>query len=220
MYGNDTEDYYYQKPWYNVVNYVIYSDFMKKYNPFVEPRSYDALRYIRQAPWYGETPRTTWVDGIIDYTYYKHNNKTIGHFDMHENRKNKPFKDFKGGNTAFNQHIPFKYPTLQPIYCPRGCSQEIKKYKSCVIAKKDSKKCFDEKINVMEICPKWALELYRERKRIHLRNVLIDNTTYRRAMSVSPYNQGRSLTDIKEKRDWSYGTSDNMRTDGYRLVFI
>ena len=45
----------------------------------------------------------------------------------------------------------------------------------------------NEKINIMEVCPKWTLELLREKKRNLMRATLIDNQTYRRAMEVSEY---------------------------------
>ena len=51
----------------------------------------------------------------------------------------------------------------------------------------------------MEVCPKWVLETLREKKRFAMRATLIDNQTYRRAMKVSDYNQGRSLRTIKKE---------------------
>jgi hypothetical protein len=208
------EDYFMQKPHYNLFNKFIYSDFMKKYNPFLELRSYHPLIQTRMAPWYGRVPQATWVDGILDYSYNKHNYKTIGHFDMHENRKNKPFKQQDGGDKTHGSRIPPVRPGYRYIYYPKGCREEISKYKSCVSNHRDEE-CVNQKINVMEICPKWALELLRERKRVLLRATLIDNETYRRAMSVSPYNQGRSLSDIKVEKKWSSGHVQNLRSDGY-----
>lgn len=209
------QDYYMQKPHYNLFNKFIYSDFMKKYNPFLELRSYHPLLQTRLAPWYGRVPQATWVDGVLDYTYNKHNYKTIGHFDMHENRKNKPFKQQDGGNKTFGSRLPPTRPGYRPIFYPKGCREEIAKYRICVNNKNSSEACMNEKINIMEICPKWVLELLREKKRIHMRAVLIDNETYRRAMSVSPYNEGRSLRDIKKEKTWSDGTVQNLRSDGY-----
>ena len=214
MINNSNEDYFMQKPHYNAINKILYSDFMKKYNPFLELRSYHPLLFSRMAPWYGRPPLATWVDGVLDYSYNKHNNKTIGHFDMHENRKNKPFKQQDGGNKTRGSRLPPVRPGYKPIYYPKGCGIEIKKYKECVNIKNDALKCMDQKINIMEICPKWVLELLREKKRIIMRATLIDNETYRRAMSVSPYNNDRSLNDIKEERTWEYGKPENLRSDG------
>lgn len=70
------------------------------------------------------------------------------------------------------------------------------------------------KISIMEICPDHVLEGYREKKKWSLRAKAIDNQTYRRAMQVSEYNKGRSVSDLKLK-DSSYGLAKNMRSDSY-----
>lgn len=189
-------DYFIQRPHHNFFNKIFYSDFMKRYNPLHEWRSYHPLYHQRLANWYGVAPHSTWVDGSIDYTYDKYNQSTIGHFHMHENRKNKPFKVRSGGDKVRSHG--FVHPDYANIYLPKGCAREVKIYKDCVKNKKDVSKCLDKKINIMEICPKWALELLREKKRILMRATLIDNETYRRAMKVSSYNEGRSLGDLKE----------------------
>lgn len=192
-----SSDYFIQKPHHNLLNKFFYSNFMKKYNPLHEPRSYHPLYHVRLANWYGVPPHSTWVDGILDYTYNKYNATTVGHFHMHEDKKNKPFKQANGGDRNFLKS-PFVSPTYVKILLPKGCAKEVQKYKSCIINKGDAKKCVDEKINIMEVCPKWSLELLRERKKFIMRATLIDNETYRRAMKVSDYNVGRSLKDIKE----------------------
>jgi hypothetical protein len=55
-----------------------------------------------------------------------------------------------------------------------------------------------------------VLEQLRERKRILLRATLIDNETYRRAMKVENYNEGRSLRDITDSTK-----TPKIRGDGY-----
>jgi hypothetical protein len=94
---------------------------------------------------------------------------------------------------------------------PKGCSREINKYKKCVNDRKDVAKCVDQKINIMEVCPKWVLEALREKKRVLMRATLIDNETYRRAMRVSDYNRNRTLRDIKE----DVRGRRNIRSDSY-----
>ena len=64
----------------------------------------------------------------------------------------------------------------------------------------------------MEICPEFVLESLRERKKWYLRAELIDNDTYKRAMQVSDYNKGKSVSDLKLK-SWSYGRPENMRSE-------
>jgi hypothetical protein len=195
----------------NFFNRIYYSDFMKRYNPLQEWRSYHPFYHTRAANWYGVPPHATWVDGSLDYTYNKYNQHSIGHFHLHENRKNKPFRNRKGGDRIPEWAPRPIGPTYVFQYMPKGCSREINKYKKCVNDRKDVAKCVDQKINIMEVCPKWVLEALREKKRVLMRATLIDNETYRRAMRVSDYNRNRTLRDIKE----DVRGRRNIRSDSY-----
>ena len=64
----------------------------------------------------------------------------------------------------------------------------------------------------MEVCPDHVLESLREKKKHMLRAEVIDNETYRRAMEVSDFNRGRSVSDLKLKT-WDYGCHGNLRSD-------
>lgn len=64
----------------------------------------------------------------------------------------------------------------------------------------------------MEVCPDHVLEGLREKKKWYLRAEMIDNDTYKRAMSVSDFNANRSVTDLKLKT-WDHGKTANMRSD-------
>jgi hypothetical protein len=48
----------------------------------------------------------------------------------------------------------------------------------------------------MEVCPDHVLEGLREKKKWYLRAEMIDNDTYKRAMTVSDYNRGKSVSDL------------------------
>lgn len=106
-----------------------------------------------------------------------------------------------------------KYMTLRPSYIPRGCYKEIRKYQQCA-AKNSSEACFSDKISIMEVCPDHVLEGLREKKKWYLRAEMIDNDTYKRAMVVSDFNKGRSVTDLTIK-SWEHGKACNMRSDSY-----
>jgi len=203
------EDYFIQKPHMNFFNKIYFSEFMKRYNPLHEWRSPHPYYRTRLANWYGVPPHATWVDGSIDYTYNKYNQHTIGHFHMHENRKNKPFRSRGGSNRIPDFAKQPSHPAYAYEYYPKGCGRQVFNYKKCVKAKKDPSKCLDQKVSIMEICPKWVLEQLRERKRVLLRATLVDNETYRRAMKVESYNKSRSLKDIKSQ------AKDDIRGDGY-----
>lgn len=45
-----------------------------------------------------------------------------------------------------------------------------------------------------------------------MRAELIDNQTYKRAMTVGDYNKGRSVSDLQLKT-WEYGKAQNLRSD-------
>merc|ERR1712226_1069006 len=62
-----------------------------------------------------------------------------------------------------------------------------------------------QKVNIMEVCPAHVLEGLREKKKHMLRAEVIDNETYRRAMQVSDFNRGRSVSDLKLK-NWRSDT--------------
>lgn len=102
-----------------------------------------------------------------------------------------------------------KFMTLVPSFVPRGCVKEIKKYQQCANAK-SQEACVNDKISIMEVCPDHVLEGLREKKKWYLRAESIDNETYRRAMEVSDYNRGRSVSELKLKT-WDYGC--NLRTE-------
>lgn len=106
-----------------------------------------------------------------------------------------------------------KFTTLRPVEMPRGCARE---YRAFLICKDEhgEKNCFNEKIQIMEVCPDWCLAALREKKKWFLRAKQIDNNTYRRAMTVSDYNKGRSVSDLKLKT-WRDGTSERLRGDTY-----
>lgn len=66
----------------------------------------------------------------------------------------------------------------------------------------------------MEVCPEHVLSALKEKKKWFLRAQVIDNATYRRAMSVGPYNKGRSVSDL-ELKTWQQGTKYHLRPDSY-----
>lgn len=101
--------------------------------------------------------------------------------------------------------------TLTPNYIPRGCYREIRKYQICS-QKKSAEQCFNDKLSIMEVCPDHILEGLQEKKKWYLRAEVIDNQTYKRAMSVSDYNKNRSVSDLKLKT-WEYGKGGKLRSD-------
>ena len=64
----------------------------------------------------------------------------------------------------------------------------------------------------MEVCPDHVLEGLKEKKKWYARAETIDNETYRRAMQVSDFNRGRSVSDLKLKT-WAHG--NRLRSDSW-----
>jgi len=104
-----------------------------------------------------------------------------------------------------------KYMTLVPNFIPRGCYKEIRKYQMCAAnANGDASVCVNDKVSIMEVCPEHILEGLREKKKWMLRAEVIDNETYKRAMTVGDYNRNRSVSDL-EMKTWEHGK--NLRSD-------
>jgi hypothetical protein len=100
--------------------------------------------------------------------------------------------------------------TLVPSVIPKGCYREILKYRRCENTKGEEA-CLNDKISIMEVCPDHVLEGLREKKKWTLRAEVIDNDTYRRAMEVSDYNKGRSVSDLKLKT-WEHGMAHSLHS--------
>ena len=164
-------------------------------------------------PFYlGVVPQFWWLYGNLDYSMDKYHKHYQAHDDWVPDRKNKTLGAKQGG---FNSPVMknSKYMQLIASKIPRGCFREIRKYQSCA-KEAGSDKCVAQKVSIMEVCPDHVLEGLRERKKWLLRAEVIDNETYRRAMEVSDFNRGRSVSDLKLKT-WEYGTGANLRSDSY-----
>ena len=162
-------------------------------------------------PFYlGVVPQFFWLYGNLDYSFNKYHRHYQHHDDWYPDRKNKTLGHKNGGQCSPIMKES-KYMTLRPNYIPRGCYKEIRKYQMCA-AKNSAENCFSDKISIMEVCPDHVLEGLREKKKWYLRAEMIDNDTYKRAMSVSDFNKGRSVSDLKLKT-WDYGKTANLRSD-------
>jgi len=64
----------------------------------------------------------------------------------------------------------------------------------------------------MEVCPDHVLDGLREKKKWYMRAEVIDNETYKRAMTIGDYNRSRSVSDLTLKT-WEHGTAGKMRSD-------
>lgn len=160
----------------------------------------------------GTIPQSTWLYGNLDYSYSKYHRHIQAHDDWYPDRKNKSL-GFKNGG--------FCDPTLRHSVglvfrrreIPRGCMKEVIRYQDCA-KNSDGAECLNEKISIMEVCPEHILFEFKQRKKWYLRAKVIDNQTYKRAMQISDFNKGRSVSDLKLKT-WAHGRSDKLRGDTY-----
>lgn len=212
FYASNYPEYFYQKPHYDFANKILHSSTYKKMNPLRTYYDFHPERLVAMPTFFSHYPQFSWLYGNLDYSFKKAHKHYQSHDEWYPDRKNKTLGNRQGGFHDKSLRNP-KYMILNPVAAPRGCAKELRKYHLCKESK-GSDKCFNEKISIMEVCPDHALEALREKKKWFLRAKAIDNQTYRRAMTVSDYNKGRSVSDLKLK-DWSYGTYKNLRTDSY-----
>lgn len=136
------------------------------------------------------------------------------HDDWYPDRKGKTLGHRGGGSFCSPIFKNSKFMTLKPNFIPRGCTKEIRAYQMCKAKATSEDACFSDKISIMEVCPDHVLDSLRERKKWYLRAEMIDNDTYKRAMSVSDFNKDRSVSDLKLKT-WDYGKTANLRSDSF-----
>jgi hypothetical protein len=212
FYSSALPEYYWHqgKPHYNWGNKFVHSDLYKKLNPLRQ--NYDVVHgeYTQMPFYFGHIPQTSWVYGNLDYSFKKYHRHYQAHDDWYPDRKNKTLGHKNGSQTNPNMKQS-KYMTLQPNYIPKGCFREIQKYQACSSAS-GKEACFNEKISIMEVCPDHVLEGLREKRKWMMRAEAIDNQTYKRAMTVSDYNLGRSVSELNIK-SWDYGHPKNLRSE-------
>lgn len=101
---------------------------------------------------------------------------------------------------------------LRAPYIPRGCQRQKKAFTRCKVVNGGSEKCTKEIKNLMEICPNWCLETFKETKRWIKQVNAIQHNQYLEAMEVAPYNKGRSISDISDKT-YIHGSRKFLRPD-------
>jgi hypothetical protein len=202
FYSSNFPEYYWQKGHYNLGNKVIHSDLYKKLNPIRARYDYKPNDYSQMPFFLGHIPQFSWVYGNLDYSFHKYHRHYQAHDDWQPDRKAKTL-GHKNGGFCENSMKFSKYMTLISNFIPRGCYKEIRKFQLCA-TRSGADHCLNDKLSVMEVCPDHVLEGLQEKKKWFLRAEVIDNQTYKRAMTVSDFNHGRSVSDLKLKT-WAHG---------------
>lgn len=94
---------------------------------------------------------------------------------------------------------------------PRACVRTIQNYKRCEMVN-SKQRCQNESLDILKICPTWALDELKEKKRFLAKVAAINNQTYQSAMEVSSYNNGRTVKDISTRTAVD-GFRDKLRPD-------
>ncbi len=94
---------------------------------------------------------------------------------------------------------------------PRACGRTESLFKRCELVN-GRDKCQEEMAEVLKICPTWALEIMRDKRRKNHHINLIDSAQYRKVMEVAEYNRGRTPADISNKT-YVNGTKKYLRPD-------
>jgi hypothetical protein len=202
FYSSNFPEYFWQKGHYNLGNKLVHSDLYKALNPIRARYDYKPNDYSQMPFFLGHIPQFSWVYGNLDYSFHKYHRHYQAHDDWYPDRKGKTLGHKNGGFCETSMKFS-KYMTLIPNFIPRGCYKEIRKFQACA-ARRNADHCLNEKLAVMEVCPDHVLEGLQEKKKWYLRAEVIDNQTYKRAMTVSDYNQGRSVSDLTLKT-WEHG---------------
>ena len=202
--------YYYQGTLANFFNKIYHSKAYRTLNPLRRHYEYHPEFLQAAARYHGVVPQVTWRYQSIDYSLAKEID-----MPLHEHRQWNPLDKKTTPDGSKDHGYIFDKGNLFPAYpvyvsfpVVRGCAKEIDKFTKCSETK-GQENCFKERINVMEICPQFELEKFRELRKFLLRAEAIDNTTYRRAMEVSEYNKGRTVSDIR------YHNAEKLRPDSY-----
>ena len=74
-------------------------------------------------------------------------------------------------------------------------------------------KCKEEENNFLSVCPNFALEAYRVDKLTRQQIRIIQRNDYKEAMEISPYNVGRTVSDVDGTRTKIHGTPAYLRPD-------
>ena len=212
--GAPNVEYFKQNNRHDWMNYILSSRIHKAINPLSQNYSYDPDKMTQMPHYYNFVPQASWDYGSIDYHMRKVPKEPHDGGGLNLDDKNKLARYAEGGLNEGRRPGPPKEMGWELRLIPRGCMKELKRYRVCAGGHRGNEKaaCFDEKISIMEVCPQHVLEQLREKQKHMLRARIIDNQTYRRAMTVSQENKGRSISSLILK-DCSYG--DNLRDGHY-----
>ena len=95
---------------------------------------------------------------------------------------------------------------------PLVCYRFLDKYDRCKLFN-GKEKCREEEAAFLETCPNPVLQEMRKEKISNTKHRMIQLADYKRAMTVSEYNKGRSVADVDPNKRFIDGTSERLRPD-------
>jgi hypothetical protein len=170
-------------------------------NPFAFPQIPSQERMAfglrRGNGWYNPLP---YPNGIVFSKMFP------AHFDPLTDEPRKERWQVENFAPGAHSHFVFTADKL-----PRGCVRTIQNYKRCEMVN-SQQSCHQESLEILKVCPTWALDELKEKKRFIAKVAAINAQTYQSAMEVGSYNQGRSLKDISTRTTVD-GMRDKLRPD-------
>jgi hypothetical protein len=204
--------YYYQGPIANFLNSIFHSKPYMKLNILRKKNEYDPEDMQMLPQLGGLTPIISFKYGSLDYTRFKKHMlpfKDEADWNPVNDKATPPGSITHGHLNEREDHPLIGYPIYFQFPILRGCAKEIDKFTKCAKSGESTDNCYSQRINVLEVCPHFELQKLKEFRKFMLRAEAIDNMTYRRAMEVSEYNKGRTVSDIK------YHNADMLKPDTY-----
>jgi hypothetical protein len=95
------------------------------------------------------------------------------------------YNPYKDSRAKENTHLTRTYPAdftqmkLRPITPPRGCQRQLHFFNRCLNIHGNSKNCQNEAANIINLCPSFALEDFKQGKLYREKVLAIDERVYK-----------------------------------------
>eukprot|EP01015_Nassula_variabilis_P031741 TRINITY_DN7225_c0_g1_i2.p1 TRINITY_DN7225_c0_g1~~TRINITY_DN7225_c0_g1_i2.p1 ORF type:complete len:196 (-),score=30.33 TRINITY_DN7225_c0_g1_i2:80-667(-) len=124
-----------------------------------------------------------WGNAFFVPNYYPNHVQFKAMYPVHYNPLSEGHRATAGFQTQ--KFPPRAYGTVAMTAdkLPRGCVREVQKFKRCSLVN-GRELCDKEMKDILSVCPNWALDEMKEKKRFMLKVAAIQNNIYQRAMQT------------------------------------
>jgi hypothetical protein len=106
----------------------------------------------------------------------------------------------------------FGHYKIEQVKIPKVCHRYMNIFNRCSMIN-GREKCTREALNLLSVCPNFALDTLREGKMFTQKAKIIQRQEYHDAMKVSSYNKGRTIANVDANKRISDGMAPNLRAD-------